>query len=211
MKTVVLAVIIATSITQLNPAEEGKKHVQELTFNNFDVVVNKGLNKRWFIMAQSPNCRHCKEFKPLFNKIAYDSKEGPVKFGNINCSEERQLCKLLRINAYPSLFIIDNNKVFNFSGARSEDNIKRFIKDVWDQAKSYNLPSKLPTFWEEIYTGILEVTEEIRYVYKSNNLLLKIFISMFLLVLASLVGAIGYFMYVAVSAMILRKTKAKGE
>ena len=211
MKAFLVILFISAHLAQLNPAEEGKKHVQQLTFTNFDNIINKGFTKRWFVMAQSPSCRHCKEFKPLFNKLAYDNREGPVKFAEVNCSDERQLCKLLRIKAYPSLFVIDNNKMYSFSGARNEDNLNRFIRDEWDQARSYRLPDKLPSFWEEIYNGFMEMTNEIGYVYKSKNLLLKVFISIFLIVLASLIGAIGYFLYAAVVGVMPKKKKTKGE
>ena len=163
-------------------------------------MVDKGVSQRWFIMAYSPSCKQCKELKPLFYKMSYDKREGNVKFGEINCSDDRALCKLLRIRSYPTLFMIDNKKIFKFSGNRTEDNIHRFIRDDWDQVKAYRVPDKMPSFFEEIYSGVFDMVSEIVYVYHSKNLLLKAFISIFLVVLLSLIGAVFYFLYTAIAA-----------
>lgn len=200
MKAIILSLLIASSLSQVNPAAEGKKHVQLLSLGSFDNMVNKGHNQRWFLMAYTPSCRQCKELKPLFAKMAYDKREGNVKFGEINCSTDRALCKLLRIRAYPTLFMVDNGKIFKFTDNRTEDNIHRFIRDDWDQVKSYKVPDKMPSFWEEIYSGVFDMSSEIAYVYKSRNILLKAFISIFLIVLASLIAAVFYFLYTAIFA-----------
>lgn len=209
MKAILILMFAASSFAQINPAEEGKKHVQLLGLSSFENMVDKGNKQRWFIMAYTPSCKQCRELKPLFHKMAYDKRESNVKFGEINCSDDRALCKLLRIRSYPTLFMVDNNKIFRFNGNRTEDNIHRFIRDDWDREKAYRVPDKMPSFWEEIYTGIFDMSSEIAYVYKSKNILLKAFISIFLVVLLSLIGAVFYFLYTAFFAATRSKQNAK--
>ena len=201
--------LIAQALSQINPAEEGKKHVQQLSLSSFDNMVDKGFKQRWFIMATSNSCKQSKLLRPLFNKMAYDKRDSNVKFGEINCSNDRALCKLLRIRSHPTLFMVYNNKIFKFANERTEDNIHRFIRDDWDQVKAYRVPDKMPTFWEEIYSGIFDMSSEIAGVFKYGNLLLKAFISIFLVVLASLIGAVFYFLYSAFFAATHSKQKAK--
>ena len=209
MRAVLLLMLATSFLCQLNPSEEGKKYTQALSLSSFENMVDKGNKQRWFIMAYTPKCRQCKELRPLFHKMAFDKREGNVKFGEIDCSNDRALCKLLRIKSYPTLFMVNNNKIFKFTNSRTEDNIHRFIRDDWDQVKAYKVPEKMPSFWEEIYTGIFDMGGEIADVYKSKNLLLKAFISIFLVVLLSLIGAVIYFLYTAVFAATHTKTGSK--
>lgn len=75
---------------QLNPITEGKKHVQKVTFENFDVTVQKGNKLPYFIFFKMTKCGHCKMFEPTFYKLAYDLRAEPVTFAMSNVDEDAE-------------------------------------------------------------------------------------------------------------------------
>ena len=89
MRFYLLTLLLASStLCQVNPITEGKKLVENLTFENFDVTVQKGVHQPYFILFKMNNCGHCKRFEPLFFKIAFSMRKEPVKFGITNVSED---------------------------------------------------------------------------------------------------------------------------
>ena len=186
----VFVLLFAISNAQINPVQEGLKHIRSLTFNNFSTIVNQGNDNPWFIKAFAPNCVHCKNFKNDFQKLAFDTRKEETRFASVNCREEPSLCKMLRITAYPTLFLINKNKIYFYERKRSPDMITSFIKEDWKNARSIVLPDRLPTKMEEAYNTFFDMKNEIIYVFKSNNTILKVFISIFLVVIGALILSI---------------------
>lgn len=82
-----LCILITSSLAQLNPISEGRKHVQKLTYENFAVTVDKGRKTPYFVLFKMAKCGHCKRFEPTFYKLAYDTRKEPVQFA-INSTED---------------------------------------------------------------------------------------------------------------------------
>ena len=49
---------------------KAKKMLETITQDNFDAIVNKGINKNYFIMFYADWCPHCKNLMPTFAKIS---------------------------------------------------------------------------------------------------------------------------------------------
>ena len=204
----VFALLIAVALAQVNPVQEGKKHIRSLTFNNFSTIVNQGNQNPWFIMAHSPNCIHCKNFKPDYQKLAFDTRQGETRFAEINCREEATLCKMLRINAYPTLFLINRNRIYFYERKRDVDLITNFLATEWRNARTIVLPDRLPTKMEEAVNTFFDMKNEIIYVFKSDNTVLKVFISIFLVVIAALTLSIFAMLTYCCYGLFGRKEKA---
>ena len=89
MRFYLLTLLLASfTLSQVNPIKEGKKLVENLTYENFEVTVQKGVHQPYFILFKMDNCGHCKRFEPLFYKIAFNMRKEPVKFGITNVSND---------------------------------------------------------------------------------------------------------------------------
>ena len=110
----VFVLLFAISNAQINPVQEGLKHIRSLTFNNFSTIVNQGNDNPWFIKAFAPNCVHCKNFKNDFQKLAFDTRKEETRFASVNCREEPSIdhfgeqtqCNVGKERVASSLFII---------------------------------------------------------------------------------------------------------
>ena len=80
--------LITLTLCQKNPLTEGKKLVQNITYENFDVTVQNGTKIPYFLFFKMNKCGHCKMFEPTFYKLAYDMRKEPVTFGLNNIDED---------------------------------------------------------------------------------------------------------------------------
>ena len=102
-------------------------YTKDISLHEYKSNIINNKSKKWIIMFHSPNCYHCKQFKPIFNKLAYEKDSSDIVFGSADCTIETKLCKLLRINSYPSLKLIANQKFIDFKTKRSPENLISFI------------------------------------------------------------------------------------
>ena len=194
-KSLSIALLCYYSTAQPNPVAEGEKHVREFTKTDFDYKIVSEKSQDWFVLFQSPGCGHCQKFKPTFHKLAYDNLSSKTLFGDVNCKEQSDLCKMVRIKAYPTLVFFRNGLMHKFEGPRNEDTINEFIWQGYTKVPGVKIPTELPTFTEEIFTALAEMYDEIRMIYRSGHIILKVCISVFLMVVGGLIMATLFFIY----------------
>ena len=197
MKSILILALIHCSLRAIDLAEEGKKLVDKFSFDTFKNKISKGNKDKWFFMANTSTSKLYKELKDTFNKLAYSERGGNTRFGEIDCNEHSKLCKLLRIRNYPTFFMIDKDKIYNYIGLHDENSISRFFKDGWNKVKSVKISQDLPTLWEDIYSSVFDIYNRIIDVYKTKNILMKSFVTIFIIILSSILGAVFYFLYQA--------------
>lgn len=210
-KALCLTIVTLLTNTQINPAKAGKKYIFPLTSTNFNLSTNHGKTNSWLILFQSPNCGHCKTFKPLFSKLAFDNKNSNTKFGSVNCREEKDVCKMNRVKAYPTLFFMKDSKMYQFKGRRAEDRINRFILDGYKEIESSPIYDRLPTFLEEMSEGFKQFRTEVELVFRSEgNYVAKGVLGVFFVMLVSIIFLSGYFVYDCVKGTpVVRKREEK--
>ena len=101
--------------------------VIQLNHKNFKkkVVQSKNL---WLILFYAPWCGHCQEFHPEFEKIAQVTK-GLFKIGAVNCEKEEKLADKFRIQGFPTLIFLGENKkrIEEYQGDRDAKKIIEFL------------------------------------------------------------------------------------
>jgi thiol-disulfide isomerase/thioredoxin len=101
----------------------------ELTARNFSQNLNDG--NVWLIEFYSPHCVHCIEFAETYADIAatyHSSQKHKIKVGKVNGNEERALQSRFSIYAYPSFFIVDGFRVYEFVASRTKKKMMMFAE-----------------------------------------------------------------------------------
>lgn len=169
MKLVSVFMIMVMMNCQVNPIREGRKYIQSLSQDNFDNATDKGYGKRSLVLVYSSKQKESQDFLSTYQKLAYDNREGNVKFTEIDCIKENDLCRLLRIKVYPSLFLLDNNRMFLYKDIYAEEQINMFIRENWDKSTSMELPTQPPSLYEELVSSLNEMKRTINNVLENGN------------------------------------------
>ncbi|GAM18298.1 hypothetical protein SAMD00019534_014730 [Acytostelium subglobosum LB1] len=82
-------------------------HVINVTENNFNEIVTE--HDIVFMMFYAPWCGHCKTLKPHWATAAEKLKENPkIAITKVDCTVEQTLCKLNKVEYYPTLVLFRN-------------------------------------------------------------------------------------------------------
>lgn len=117
--TLVAAIFAFSSAGRV--AELGEKFLE---------YVKKGDISPWLVMFYAPWCHHCKQLEPIFMEAATDlQKENVgVYVGKVDCTKYTSLATHFSIRGFPTVLFIDKNKVVEFNGDRTIDDIVEFTR-----------------------------------------------------------------------------------
>ncbi|GJJ07807.1 hypothetical protein Clacol_002012 [Clathrus columnatus] len=96
--------------------------VLSLDFKSFYSAINDG---PIFVKFFAPWCGHCKKLAPIWNQFALEMK-GRVTVAEVNCDEQKALCKMQGIKGYPTIFFYQHGRTTEFSGGRKLEALKSF-------------------------------------------------------------------------------------
>ena len=91
------------------------------------MTANNTVNGVWFIKFYAPWCGHCKRMAPIWEELAEEMKNSYVHIASLDCTENRDACERIEISGYPSLYVLDGGKAYQFKGARTFDNLRLFV------------------------------------------------------------------------------------
>lgn len=78
----------------------GDGSVVILKDSNFDSLVYNSKDV-WFVEFYAPWCGHCKRLQPEWEAAAKQVQG--IKWGKVNCMEEKRVCQQLGVNGYPTI------------------------------------------------------------------------------------------------------------
>ena len=77
----------------------------------------------------APWCGPCKVLEPVVDSVAKEF-DGTVKFGKVNIDKNQDLAQRFQVMSIPTMiFLKDGEQVERFSGAMSEDDLKKKVDD----------------------------------------------------------------------------------
>ena len=95
---------------------------------------NTNSNNNTFLYFYMPNCPHCENFVQTWNDIKSDKTYKNVNFIKLNINEKgkkgdkiRELMELYNVDSFPTLILLNNNKVQHYPGSRTLHGIRNFI------------------------------------------------------------------------------------
>ena len=181
----ILVCVLRESVAQVDPTLEGEKHTFKLKEEQFKTLIEQTeSNEPWVVLFQSPSCLQCYDYRPKLYKNAFKHKSEKINFATVDCDEEKNLCRRMRISRYPTLYTIrEDNKYYPFNGNLEEANLDYFITEGWMQGEGYVVPKNLPWMIEDFYVSMKEINKEIRAILRSKgNYLAKITLLVFFII-----------------------------
>lgn len=103
-----------------------------LTKKNFDSLVRNS-GKSAIVAFKAPWCGHCKHLKPDWDKLGAEYEgSSSVIIGEVDCTEEGELCQEFAIQGYPTIkyFTKETPKDGEaYNQGRSLEALRTFVKD----------------------------------------------------------------------------------
>lgn len=86
------------------------------------------ITKNDIMLFKAEWCSHCVAFKPIWEKLKKNTKlNKKYNFITID-SENKEQTEMYKISGYPTLLLKLDNKIIEFNGTRSHENIIDFLK-----------------------------------------------------------------------------------
>ena len=71
----------------------------------------------WIIEFYAPWCGHCRQLKPVWERLALELK-GFIKVGAVNCEIEKQICGMEGVNSFPTIKVKKSGVSTMYEGDR---------------------------------------------------------------------------------------------
>jgi len=132
---------VQNTIWPEEPVKEGKLYI--LSDKSFRHHVKTGDH---FVMFYAPWCGHCKRLKPTWDKVAKKPGVSGVQIAKLDCTANEGICKEYDVTGYPTLlYFRDGKKVDTFSGDKTMEGIKAYLKKMKKGSKETSEDVKTPT------------------------------------------------------------------
>lgn len=123
----VLAALGHTVVSQGAPVGE-KSYI--LDKGNFFSKTSSGT---WIVKHYSPQCMHCLNFQPKWEKVVADNSlpfhDKDIHFGEINCIENAEQCEKNKVLVWPTVLVLKNGKsTATIEGDNTVDEFASFVK-----------------------------------------------------------------------------------
>lgn len=128
----------------------------ELDVQSFNENVKESLHP-WFIKFYAPWCHHCQAMAPAWETMAREM-HGKLNIGEVNCEEQKKLCRMNGVNAYPTIKFFRGPESYDYNGLRG-------LGDLVDWAKQAAVAvSGVPDLTLAEFEK-MEQTEEVIFIY----------------------------------------------
>merc|ERR1711908_6821 len=124
--SVVVAFLFSASVGEDAPASS----VVELTMDNFVEIVTDS-KKHVLVYFHTPWCGDCKEFGPVYEKIAEHYKDDEaVVVAKLDAEAHAVFAKMYKVTSYPTLKVFPKKekKGIEFTGDKTEMAVKEFVE-----------------------------------------------------------------------------------
>lgn len=90
--------------------------------------------------------------------------------------KSKTLCQRFRVEAYPSLQLVKNNKLYIYNGDRGLENILGFMNGGYRDSPGYEIYQSLPSTGEVFFKDLSYKMDQIKAAYTINSTGLILFL-----------------------------------
>lgn len=80
------------------------------------------------LLYHMPWCGYCKNFMPVWNMLKPYRDYYKVDMQSINCERYPEICKRDNVQSYPTIRLVSGNKIIEYDGNRTLEDLLQFIK-----------------------------------------------------------------------------------
>ena len=84
-------------------------------------------NKTILYLFKSDRCGHCISFAPIWEELKKTNKF-KIDFKTFDSDVDRKQMEIYKIDGFPTLKLISNDKIIEFEGQRTQETIEHFIE-----------------------------------------------------------------------------------
>ena len=99
------------------------------------------------------DCAHCKDFKPIYSKLALEFKERKrrLPLAQFDCSEHRTFCMEKMIPVYPYLKFFVKEHPILYHGKRTYEDLKKYLEYMADRRPDRTSVKNFVTLFDQFY------------------------------------------------------------
>ena len=110
--------------------KQPKQLAIDINENNFEELVIKS-DVPIIIDFWASWCGPCKVLVPIFNEVADENKDKPVRIAKINIDQNPNLARQFMIKSIPTVVIIENNKeIYRHAGIVPKPNLQELVNQL---------------------------------------------------------------------------------
>ena len=168
------------------------KEIYSLNDLTFDLVLQKGNNRKWLVILYSQTCGHCEHARRELRKIFANYKNNAsIGFAEIEINRNPMTNMRFNIEGVPYIFLLQNDSIYEMDLYPSQKNLMKFIEtkfeDVKNELKPFPPMVQLHKFgWQilknimrGITNGVNELLYDYGYEFEFTPILLLLTIFMF--------------------------------
>lgn len=120
------------------------------------------------LMLHASWCGHCRKFMPSYGRVAGALADDGILVAKSDASVHRMLAQRFELTGFPSFYLIDNGKAYEFTGRRSIEGLVDFArgggKEAAREMRGWAKPmgvlwvhaAKLLAWWEATRTELVK-------------------------------------------------------
>lgn len=99
---------------------EDMEELKNIYNNNPSITTIMNFNTDW--------CGYSKQFQPIWNQFSSNMTGKGIKVQNIKCDKEEnaELCQKFKVQGYPTVKLIKDNKEIEYNGDRTVEDLEDF-------------------------------------------------------------------------------------
>lgn len=91
----------------------------------------KKLNFAWLLKFYAPWCGHCRRLEPIYHQVYLGLKGSPIIVAKVDATKYPSLASAYDVRGYPTIKFIQGDKIIDYSGDRTKEDIIEFAKKAF--------------------------------------------------------------------------------